>query len=104
MKSISILLKDKQRAAQRMPDTAEIIKGTLIAMERVCGKPNCQCRKGAKHACLCVSQYVNGRSRMVYIPKAMEKRVRHCVENYRQIKACIRQLSEINLELMKRGI
>ena len=104
MKPLAKLREDKQRAARRMPDTAEIIKGTLIAVERVCGKPNCRCQKGAKHACLCLSQYVNGRSRMVYIPKTMEKRVRQCVENYQRIKACIQRLSEINLELIKRGI
>ena len=102
MKPLKALQAEKKMLAGKMPRTAEIIKGTLVEMEKICGKPNCRCTKGHKHKGLGLSQYVNGESRLQYIPKRIEKQVREGVRNYKQLKKSIHELSAINLELLKR--
>ena len=102
MKPIKVLRVQKRVLARRMPHTAEIIKGTLVELKKVCGKPNCRCMEGKKHKGLGLSQYINGKSKLMYIPKSMEKRVREGVKNYKQIKKHIHELSAVNLELLKR--
>ena len=53
-----------------------IAHGSLVRMERRCGRENCRCARGELHASWYLSVWENGRTRMVYIPKAWEERVR----------------------------
>jgi hypothetical protein len=102
MKTLKVLKRQKELLAKTMPKTMEVIKGTMVEMKKACGKPNCKCMRGEKHKALYVSQYVNGKPKMLFIPKAQEKRIRQCVENYKKIKRSINELSAINLEIIKR--
>jgi len=102
MKSIETLERRKLELERGMAVTAETIKGSLVEVERVCGKPNCRCTRGEKHKGLYLSQYIKGKPHMTHISRNMEKRVRACVENYRKAKERMNELSAINLELLKR--
>ena len=82
---------------RRLPAVDDIIRGSAVVMERVCGKPTCRCLKGHKHRSLYVSQYHKGSPRMVYIPKENEKKVLRLVGNYRILKSAIYKASELNL-------
>lgn len=102
MKTLKVLKRQKELLARTMPKTLEVIKGTLVEMKKTCGKPNCKCMKGEKHKALYVSQYVKGSPRMLFVPKAQEKRIRQCVENYKKLKKSINELSELNIDIIKR--
>jgi hypothetical protein len=72
-------------------------------MRRVCGKPNCACRKGRKHISLYLSRSVAGRTSMVYIPRKKEKAAREASARYHTIVSLLSELSEIHLKkLLKR--
>ena len=81
-----------------------LLRGSLVEMARVCGKPGCRCRRGERHVSLYLSHYANGKQRLIYVPKAWETRVRSWVANYRRIRVlldeivqdCVRRLKERN--------
>jgi len=85
---------DKKR---RLPGIDDVIRGSAVIMKRVCGSESCRCMRGHKHRSLYVSQYHKGSPRMVYIPKANEKKVLKLVDNYRALKSAIYKASELNL-------
>ena len=89
--------KTRGRKRSRLPDIDDVIRGSSVIMERVCGSKSCRCLKGHKHRSLYVSQYHKGSPRMVYIPKAHEKKVLDLIRNYRMIKSAIHKASELNL-------
>ena len=89
--------KARRRKRIRLPAVDDVIRGSSVIMERVCGSASCRCLKGHKHRSLYISQYHKGSPRMVYIPKANEKKVLRMVGNYRILKAAIYKASELNL-------
>lgn len=91
---MSKLLPHKKR---KMPAIDDVIRGSAVIMERVCGSESCRCLKGHRHRSLYISQYHKGSPRMVYIPKANEKKVLCLVGNYRMLKKAIYKASELNL-------
>ncbi len=95
--------KPRLHKKRRMPAIDGVIRGSAVIMERVCGSSSCRCMRGHKHRSLYVSQYHKGSPRMVYIPKANEKKVLRLVNNYRILKAAIYKASESNLERLMAG-
>lgn len=87
----------------RLPAIDDVIRGSSVIMERVCGSESCRCLKGHKHRSLYVSQYHKGAPRMVYIPKSNERNVLRLVDNYRILKAAIYKASESNLKRFTAG-
>ena len=95
--------KTRGRKRNLLPTIDDVIRGSAVIMERVCGSSSCRCLKGHKHRSLYVSQYHNGSPRMVYIPKEHEKKVLKLVANYRILKAAIYKASELNLGRLTAG-
>ena len=82
---------------RRLPAVDDVILGSAVIMERICGSSSCRCLKGHKHRSLYVSQYHKAGPRMIYIPKANEKKVVACIRNYRMIKSAMHKASVLNL-------
>lgn len=95
------LLKERRKVAQQMPRGSDIIKGSLVKLRRVCGKPNCRCNKGEKHMSLYISQSYKGKTKMTYIPRRQVEYVKDCVESYKRLLKGVEKLTEINLKLIK---
>jgi len=85
------------RGKRRLPAIDDIIRGSAVIMERVCGSGSCRCMRGHKHRSLYISRYHKGSPRMVYIPKEFEKKVLRLVDNYRILKSAIYKASELNI-------
>ena len=88
---------------RRLPAIDDVIRGSAVTMERVCGSPSCRCMRCHKHRSLYISQYHKGSPRMVYIPKANEKKVLKLVDNYRILKKAIYKASESNIGRLAAG-
>lgn len=95
--------KTRGRKRSRLPAISDVIRGSSVIMKRVCGSESCLCLKGQKHRSLYISQYHKGSPRMVYIPKANERKVLRLVDNYRILKAAIYKASELNLGRLTAG-
>lgn len=94
------LIEKRRKAAQEIPKIENILRGSIVVVERYCGKPNCRCVKGFKHRSLYLSQSNNGESRLIYIPKHSEKQTRRLIYNYQMLKSVMEKISRINMELI----
>lgn len=96
------LLNSRKTALSDMPQLEESIRGSLVIMNRFCGKPNCRCQKGQKHKSVYLSQSQRGKTRMIYIPQAAVKKTKEYIKNYQKTKLILNILSEINIKLLTR--
>ncbi len=96
-------LKKRRDATKGMPRITEVVHGSIVIVNRSCGKTNCRCQKGFKHSSLYISQRYRGKTRMIYIPKRSEANVRRFVSNYQKIKVVMDRVSDINLHLLTKG-
>ena len=96
------LLNRRKKALGKIPKLEESIRGTLVIMNRFCGKPNCRCRKGYKHKSVYLSQSQKGKTRMIYIPQASVKKTAEYIKNHQKTKDILDIVSDINIKLLKR--
>lgn len=99
----SALLQKRREAARQKPQLEKILRGSIVIVNRSCGKAGCRCQKGQKHRSLYVSQSYNGKTRMIYIPQRSEDEARRMVDNYRALKDMIEKISEINIQMLTKG-
>ncbi|WP_218033989.1 DUF6788 family protein [Paenibacillus koleovorans] len=92
----------KSHILQSLPPLDHIIRGSLITRHIKCGKPNCHCATGTGHKSLYLSSFYRGRTYMDYVPAAWEAWVRKGLENYDGIQDLLSELTELNLELLRR--
>jgi hypothetical protein len=72
-----------------------LLRGSLLVRRRVCGKARCKCARGQLHESLYLVITQGGRTRQLYVPKAWEGQVRQWVQEYRQIRRLLEELSQI---------
>jgi hypothetical protein len=94
------VLRKRHNIARKMPKVEECIRGSLVIMNRICGKPNCHCLKGQKHRAIYISQSYAGKTRMFYIPGSQEQKAHQYVKNYRKIRTILNRLSDINIRML----
>ena len=96
------LLSRRKKMLSTMPALEESIRGSLVIMNRFCGKPSCRCLKGQKHRSVYLSQSFKGKTKMIYIPQASVKKAKEYIKNYKNTKDILNILSDINIKLLKR--
>lgn len=89
----------RSQAIQRVADQA-LLRGSLVRMERTCGKKNCRCQQGQKHPALCLAIRVGDQRKMIYIPHALEDIVRRWVETGQQVDGLLDAISQQCLETL----
>ena len=97
--------KDERRLLTRLRkflnQPVGLAHGSLVHMERKCGSKGCRCTRGELHASWYLSVWKDGRTHMVYIPKAWEERVRDWVERDKEIREILHELSGVCIERLK---
>ena len=88
----------RSRLLQSLGRGDPVLKASLVAMARLCGKPRCRCGRGHKHVSWYLSARVGGRRAMIYLPPALEAAARQWVANGRAVEGWLRQMSEASLE------
>ena len=92
----------KDQLLKSVPKVDHILRGSLITRYVKCGKPNCHCTTGAGHASLYLSSFYHGKTKMDYVPAAWEAWVRTGITNYEVAQDILSELTELNLELLRR--
>jgi len=91
-------LSARERAARsrvmKLLSQRPLLRGGLVTMARSCGKHGCKCARGEKHVSLYLSARVEGKRKMVYVPRSLEEEVRSWVETYREVERHIDVLSQ----------
>ena len=85
----------RRRLCKVLEEAERMVHGSIIRMARTCGNPNCKCAtQGEKHLSLYVGQTRKGKTRMKYIGKAREGRVKRWVRNYKEASELLERISE----------
>ena len=93
--------KDRQARSKlaKLAGSKRLLAGSLVTMARVCGNPRCKCAtQGQKHVSLYVSVRDGKKRRMICIPKKWEGTITQWVENYKQAKELIAEISAGSLK------
>jgi len=93
----------RQRLAAGVADPALTLRGALVSDMRRCSSERCRCRSGQLHGPYTyLTVYSSGRSRMVYVPKALAAIAAEHVEATQGNEALLLEISRVNLELLRR--
>ena len=83
----------RSRAVKRLAGD-DLLRGSLVEMQRTCGKSGCRCQRGDKHRALYLSIKSGGKRSMVYIPPGLEPLVREWVRNAKELDKLLHRISE----------
>lgn len=99
------LLSLRRRLASGVHDPVLTLRGALHHDLRRCSSENCRCRSGELHGPYAyLTVYGDGRSRTVYVPKALAGVTSEHVEATRRGEALMVEISRVNLELLRRKL
>lgn len=87
----------RSRAVKRLAEK-ELLRGSLVEMARLCGKPGCRCRQGQKHVSLYLAVRRGTKRSLIYIPAALEDTVRQWIQTGRDLDEAIDFVSQQCLE------
>ena len=92
---------EKKRLLKKLPD---MMKGSLSLTSRSCGQPTCKrCQRGEKHPIYLFCFWVKGKQKVVSIPTKLHKQVEKLLKKWKHHKALIEELTDINVQLIKKG-
>jgi hypothetical protein len=100
----STLRERRAELLQQMPALDTLLRGSLIARYKRCGKPGCKCAVGPGHGpkyYLSVS-FPGRRPQMDYVPQADHADVVERLASYHRVREIIEEICEINRELLRR--
>jgi len=87
----------RSQAVQRVADQA-LLRGSLVHMQRTCGKKRCRCQQGRKHPALYLAVRWENRRTMIYVPPALEDTVRRWVQTGQEVDGLLDAISTQCLE------
>ena len=77
--------------------------GSLVSLNRVCGKEGCKCSRGELHPGLCIALRVGEKRRMIYVPQALEATARRWVSTYQEAWRMMEEISQACFERFLKG-
>jgi hypothetical protein len=78
--------------------------GSLTLTSRSCGKPSCKrCQKGAKHPIYFFGYSIKGKKKILSIPAKSHQQVQKLINKWYHHKDLIEELTDINVELIRKG-
>lgn len=83
---IAQLSRQRQAAERVLLGRGQLLKGSVIEVQRTCGKSRCKCGKGQKHICYQLSASIEGRTRTRNVPRKDLARVQELTKNYRRFR------------------
>ena len=101
--SVRRLLARRRRLAAGLSAPERTLRGVLLSEGRRCSSGGCRCRRGELHGPYSyLAIYADGRSRTVYVPHALAPVCEAHVELTRHNEDLLAEISQINLELLRR--
>src|SRR2546423_7794618 len=101
--SVRQLLARRRRLAGGFSDPERTLRGVLLEEGRRCSTEGCRCRRGELHGPYSyLAVYADGRSRTVYVPQAVAPVAEAHVELTHRNEGLLAEISQINLELLRR--
>lgn len=84
-----------KRALDRLRRTKPFLLGSLSITTKRCGNPRCRCAvEGPLHETALLTWKENNRTHTMYVPIALRQEVAACLEEAKQLKRLVREVSE----------
>ena len=97
------LLGRRRRLAAGLSEPERTLRGVLLSEGRRCSSEGCRCRRGELHGPYSyLAVYADGRSRTIYVPVAAQTACEAHVAVTQRNEAMLAEISQINLELLRR--
>jgi hypothetical protein len=97
------LHEEKRKVLEKIQSLDGAIRGSIYELQTKCGKPNCYCaRTPRRHTSLMLSFSYKGKTRLVPIRTEQIPEIRARINDYKQLKAAVDELTRINAELLRR--
>lgn len=97
------LLARRRRLTGGLSGPERTLRGVLLHEGRRCSSAGCRCRRGELHGPYTyLAIYTGGRSRTIYVPAAAQAACEAHVEATQRNEALLLEISQINLELLRR--
>ncbi len=77
-----------------------LLIGSVVTYNHKCCK-SCRCNKGKGHPGHYLSANINGRTKNLYLNKEAVDQARLMTRSYSEVKALLKQLSEVNYQLLR---
>lgn len=98
------LIERRQRMLRELSSLALLTQGSFLERFSTCARKNCVCHEGHKHG---PRAYVvvcrDGKQRQLYVPNNQLKTVRQGLRQHERAMKLLRQITDINLRLMRDG-
>lgn len=100
------LTASRKQLLQQMPDFSTVLPGSLLSRMVRCNKPGCRfCEKGKGkgHGPIWILSVSlgNRKVRQIPIPCELKKEVEESLRAFAQMQKLLRQIAQINLDLLK---
>ena len=103
---VAQLTASRKQLVQQMPDFSTILPGSLLSRMVRCNKPGCRfCEKGKGkgHGPIWILSVSlgNRQVRQIPVPNELKKEVEESVRAFAQMQKVVKQIAQVNLELLK---
>ena len=99
------LVSKRRRLLQKLAGLSLLTHGSYLERFSICARKDCVCHQGKKHGPRAyVVVYRDGRQRQAYVPQDQIAAVRKGVRQHQQALKVLRQVTDINLKLMREGL
>lgn len=92
------LRRARRQLLEVLGEEPSFVKGSLVTMARSCGRAGCRCQRGEKHVSLYLAVRHRDKRKMIYIPPALEEKVRALVGAGQRIECQLGAISRVCLE------
>lgn len=102
---LSKLIAKRQRLLRKLATLRLVTQASYLERFSTCARKNCSCHQGQRHGPRSyVVVYRSGRQRQVYVPQDQIPTVRKGLRQHDQALGLLRQITDINLALMRAGV
>lgn len=97
------LIEKRQKVAERLPEMAELVRGSVVKRFLRCGNSNCRCHQGKGHGpyYYLMTTLGPGKTRMVLLSREQLKIVRRWIKNFGEYRKGLEKITEINTRLLQ---
>ena len=75
--------------------TCPVLAASLVTIEKTCGRLGCHCQRGEKHVGDYLTFKVAGKTKTVYVPRAMVAEVRSWIQEHRRLRKLSDEISQL---------
>jgi hypothetical protein len=95
-------LEARRKLVSKLPITGEILRGSLLKRVVRHSKGCPKCERGEGHqVCVLTVSYPGGRTRQLSVRRERVPEIRQWLSNYRELKAAIESICELNHHLLR---